>query len=1003
MISKSKEPRPRAGARGTGGADASVRVDDVSRLGPALGEGHVASLRARGISSLLPLQSRAWRELARDEADDEQPPNLLVVAPTSAGKTLIAELAIARALRAGRRAFYLAPTRALAEEKFAEFSEAFGSQGARVACVTRERPDSDLLVARGEFDLLVAVFEKMNHHLIARPEILAGAGVVVADEIHLLGDPERGATLDLLLTKLLLSPHRPRVVGLSAVPGQAAARSLGERMGATLLFDRARPRPLHEGVLDASTGRFAYREAGAGRRGETTLLSPDEFDANRSAVEAALADSDGGEEPGAVALMAAALALTARGEQALVFAPTRSATRRWAEALASARSRAERCADHAGRREDEPEERANESPDEPADERDVRLASDTASPRDEATAAPREGREARRLRRCMAAGVAFHNADLAESARRDVEAAFRAGALDLVVSTSTLGVGVNLACRNVLQYPTRLATDPVSGRPVRLPLGRARFSNQGGRAGRLGRGRDAGRSLVVALSSAEAERLRAAFLEAPPEPPEPPPTLRELGRAALDLLAGGFGRTAEGPARELARTFAAAREFAGGGVEGFEREVARALESLRREGLVARDAGGAWWPTARGERAAALGISPAGVRGMLAALGSRDPSRGRVPGDRASEGFPAGADALVAFELLRALAATPEGRRARASVRLVAPCDDDYEFAPCRPSEHGPEEAGIEPTEGDRTRRIEFDFESEEGLGGSPELDAGRAARAPSRDEREAILAARMLLEGATLEGAFDREAGDEGRTNGASEARRAAFEERWRVPPGAVERLAREFAWLAGAAASLAALEELPSRAASNLARALGRLAGLDRHDGSSDSDDALRDEAEGSSAGRITPGYAFSPRFPAPPPPASSPSSASPSLPSRPSSPSRSGAGFLLEINLASPGIVLAAGREVRLSPLGFDFLATLAERPGEVVTRAVLDCRLWPEGGPERDRLSDHRKDLVRKLRPALGDVAPEVAQTVRGIGFRLNLPRERVLLLRESPAP
>ena len=60
----------------------------------------------RGVEALLPFQRRVLRETGILAGR-----NTLILAPASAGKTLPAEAALARALARGQRAFYLAPTR----------------------------------------------------------------------------------------------------------------------------------------------------------------------------------------------------------------------------------------------------------------------------------------------------------------------------------------------------------------------------------------------------------------------------------------------------------------------------------------------------------------------------------------------------------------------------------------------------------------------------------------------------------------------------------------------------------------------------------------------------------------------------------------------------------------------------------------------------------------------------------------------------------------------------
>ncbi len=49
--------------------------------------------------------------------------------------------------------------------------------------------------------------------------VCISTGLVVVDEIHIIGEGKRGATLETLLCKLLLSPVSPRIVAMSATIG----------------------------------------------------------------------------------------------------------------------------------------------------------------------------------------------------------------------------------------------------------------------------------------------------------------------------------------------------------------------------------------------------------------------------------------------------------------------------------------------------------------------------------------------------------------------------------------------------------------------------------------------------------------------------------------------------------------------------------------------------------------------------------------------------------------
>jgi len=130
----------------------------------------IASLEAFGVPSqllqvwetalsteLLPIQEQAvvkHKVLAGN--------NLLVQAPTSAGKTFIGEMAATRAALAGRKVVYLVPTKALAEDKLAHFSRLYGPLGLRLIASTRDRRGDDQRFVNGDFDVAIAIPEKVR-------------------------------------------------------------------------------------------------------------------------------------------------------------------------------------------------------------------------------------------------------------------------------------------------------------------------------------------------------------------------------------------------------------------------------------------------------------------------------------------------------------------------------------------------------------------------------------------------------------------------------------------------------------------------------------------------------------------------------------------------------------------------------------------------------------------------------------------------------------------------
>ena len=883
--------------------------------------------RRRGLERLLPLQRRALRTRALLSGG-----SLLVLAPTSAGKSFVGEVALARALGMGARALLLVPTKALAEERLAWLEPWAAAGGWRALCATRDRPESDAAVRRGRFHLLIAVYEKAHHYLVTLPGFLAGVGTVVVDELQMLADPERGPLLDRLLTRLAVEPYTLQRVGLG--PPLPEAGALARWFDAELLLDRIRPVELREGVLESWSGRFRF----GGSRMEA-LLDPQELRRLSTGLgEAGLARPCEA-QAARPTLLAAAAALARRGEPTLLFAATRADCVRGAEGLAG-----------------------------------LGVGVGPARSALPALSRAEPGRLNDRLGVCLEAGVAFHNADLPAELRTLVESAFAEGEVRLLVTTSTLGLGVNLAARNVLHDPWRVETDPASGRIVRLPLTRQRFSYQGGRAGRTRPGTPAppGRSILVATSPEERERLWAELIEAT-EPPLRPTTSIEPATEALEFLSPGRGRTAAHVRRSLARTFRATFAPANG-APALE-AVQAALSALEAEGWVRRDAiSGGWEATAIGKTVAGLGLGTATARAMLQWI-----EAGLLPEDDPAERAITG--------LFIRLARTDDGRRAAApllgSIGRSVDCENDP-----------PMEPWVDPNSG-----------MGEGLDAAdpPRTSAGRAS-----------IALTSLL-GDWLGGTPT-----------------LTLEERYGVYGGALARVASEFARLLGALAELTRARGGPPRTVRALARlaeatrvgvplaglalsclAPGRLrrttllrllaAGYDTPQALLElppeelallaGDDAAAEWIEAARRQRRV-GHVVGREAAAEAPP----------RPGRRAERQADAVALpkaswpLLRVDLRSPGVIRAAGQEVVLPPRSYDLLAALAESPRRVLTRAFLHARLWPEGGAEDQQLDAHRRRLIARLRPALGPRAARVAELVRGVGFRLNLPESAVLVNR-----
>jgi superfamily II RNA helicase len=139
----------------------------------------------------------------------------LVAAPTGTGKTAIAELAVLDALRRGGRAIYTTPIKALSNQKLRDFRKLLGRAAERG--LIDPGCDAGLLtgdiVLSPDASLLVMTTEVLRNMLVQGRRLPEEASVVVFDEVHYMGDPERGTAWE---ESILLSPPSIQFVCLSA-------------------------------------------------------------------------------------------------------------------------------------------------------------------------------------------------------------------------------------------------------------------------------------------------------------------------------------------------------------------------------------------------------------------------------------------------------------------------------------------------------------------------------------------------------------------------------------------------------------------------------------------------------------------------------------------------------------------------------------------------------------------------------------------------------------------
>ncbi|GAB3678267.1 DEAD/DEAH box helicase [Halopiger thermotolerans] len=322
----------------------------------------------------------------------EREENVVASAPTASGKTALAELAICKALADGGTALFIAPLRALTNEKEDDWDR-FEDLGYSVYVVTGERDLNPRRARRA--DILVMTPEKLDSatrkHDSRRYDFVTDVDVCVIDEVHLLDADRRGSVLEVTISRLRRLCD-PRIVALSATMPNVddVAAWLDAPDETTFEFgEEYRPVELNAGVKTYTHGENSFADKYRRLYRALDLAEPH-------------LREDG---------------------QALVFVSSRQDTVRAAE----------------------------KARDEIA-ERDVPIGA--RGDYDFHTESKELENDS--LRKSVLDGVAFHHAGLSKNDRDLVEEWFKEGHVELLFSTSTLAWGVNLPARCVVIRDTKL-------------------------------------------------------------------------------------------------------------------------------------------------------------------------------------------------------------------------------------------------------------------------------------------------------------------------------------------------------------------------------------------------------------------------------------------------------------------------------------------------------------------------------------------------------------------
>ncbi|TFF88139.1 MAG: DEAD/DEAH box helicase, partial [Promethearchaeota archaeon] len=141
--------------------------------------------------------------------------SFLISAPSGSGKTLIGELCVVNNLfQKYGKAAYLAPFKALAMEKYLHFKKCYAKFGLNIELSIGDYDVNDSSLAKA--DIIITTYEKMDSILrnFHDKEWIFGISAIVIDEIHIIGESNRGPRLESLIVRLNEFLHKPQIIGL---------------------------------------------------------------------------------------------------------------------------------------------------------------------------------------------------------------------------------------------------------------------------------------------------------------------------------------------------------------------------------------------------------------------------------------------------------------------------------------------------------------------------------------------------------------------------------------------------------------------------------------------------------------------------------------------------------------------------------------------------------------------------------------------------------------------
>lgn len=206
--------------------------------------------------------------------ESEDVSHLMVQGATSAGKTLVSELAILDTLDHGKKAIVLVPLKAMVHERMVQLNQE-DMPNQKVFGSSSDHLEHDELLIKGDYQVVITVYEKFFAMLNQNPQaLMSSCGLLVVDELSMLSKEQRGPKLEMALELVRKNYPETRIMCLATC--DCKTEKICDWLGIKRpIISTARPVGLEEHIL-LMDGTGIYRKIPANHEQDDEM--PEEVD-----------------------------------------------------------------------------------------------------------------------------------------------------------------------------------------------------------------------------------------------------------------------------------------------------------------------------------------------------------------------------------------------------------------------------------------------------------------------------------------------------------------------------------------------------------------------------------------------------------------------------------------------------------------------------------------------------------------------------------------------------